>query len=45
MEYLFEGKTIIIGRVGEYCGTSYPVFGKVWITDNALYVVEKKREL
>lgn len=37
----FEGKTIIIGRVGEYCGCVY-IANIGWVTDNALYVVNKK---
>jgi len=41
-QYLFEGSTIVIGRVGEYCGIAYPISAKAWITDNALYVVKKK---
>ena len=32
----FEGKRIIIGRVGEKCGNVHLVDGKYWITDNAL---------
>lgn len=33
-----EQETVVIGRVGEYCGATHLVSGKVWITDNALYV-------
>jgi type I restriction enzyme, S subunit len=29
--------TLLIGRVGEYCGVVHISSGKVWITDNALY--------
>ena len=29
-------KTIIIGRVGSYCGSLYYYLGKCWITDNAM---------
>lgn len=32
-----SGKRIIIGRVGEYCGTVRFVDQPCWITDNALY--------
>ena len=32
--------TMIIGRVGEYCGAVHLASGKVWITDNALYARE-----
>lgn len=38
--YLDAPKTLIIGRVGEYCGAVHLASGKVWITDNALYVKE-----
>lgn len=31
---------LVIGRVGEYCGAVHRAFGKVWITDNALYAKE-----
>ena len=31
-------KTIIIGRVGAYCGSVHYYEGKSWITDNALYI-------
>lgn len=32
-----EGYRIVIGRVGEYCGTVRKVDGKYWVTDNALF--------
>lgn len=31
---------LIIGRVGEYCGAVHVASGKIWVTDNALYVKE-----
>lgn len=34
---LISQNAIIIGRVGEYCGSVYLTKGPVWITDNALY--------
>lgn len=37
-QYVFEGKRIVIGRVGEKCGNVHLVEGKYWITDNALKV-------
>jgi type I restriction enzyme S subunit len=37
----FNKETIIIGRVGEYCGSVY-IANEGWVTDNALYVVAKK---
>ena len=35
-----QEKTIVIGRVGEYCGATHFASGKIWIADNALYVKE-----
>lgn len=35
-----EPATLVIGRVGEYCGAIHVAQGKVWITDNALYARE-----
>lgn len=32
--------TLIIGRVGEYCGAVHVANGKAWITDNALFAKE-----
>lgn len=43
-EYCFEGKRIIIGRVGEYCGNIHLVDGKYWVTDNAFWS-ERKKEI
>lgn len=37
-EYIFEGKRLIIGRVGEKCGNVHLINGKYWITDNAFKV-------
>jgi len=34
--------TIIIGRVGAYCGSVYFEDRKIWISDNALYAKPKK---
>lgn len=36
--YLFEEPTIVIGRVGAYCGAVHITEPKSWITDNGLYV-------
>ena len=32
--------SVVIGRVGEYCGATHLVRGRAWITDNALYDTE-----
>jgi type I restriction enzyme M protein len=37
-EYFLENPTLIIGRVGEYCGAVHITEPKSWVTDNALYV-------
>ncbi len=37
-DWNFEAdQTLVIGRVGEYCGAIHLATGKIWITDNALY--------
>jgi type I restriction enzyme S subunit len=38
--HLDASRTLIIGRVGEYCGAIHTASGKIWITDNALYAKE-----
>lgn len=43
-EYLIDQEAIVIGRVGEYCGSIYRSSGKAWITDNALYTKEILKE-
>jgi len=37
-EYNWQDNTIILGRVGEYCGAVHRNDGKCWISDNALYI-------
>ena len=37
-DVLLSDPTVIIGRVGEYCGCVHITSGKSWITDNALYI-------
>jgi restriction endonuclease S subunit len=46
-EYFLENSTIVIGRVGAYCGAVHVTEPKSWITDNGLYVTAylKKIEL
>jgi len=39
-EYFVENETIVIGRVGEYCGAVHLTKPKCWITDNCLMVTE-----
>ena len=35
-DFNYSGETIIIGRVGAYCGSTYYEDGNIWISDNAL---------
>ena len=42
-QYFVENPTIVIGRVGAYCGSIHITQPKSWITDNGLYVVNIKR--
>jgi restriction endonuclease S subunit len=44
-EFMVEKPTIVIGRVGEYCGSIYLTEKKSWITDNGLYPVEYFNEV
>lgn len=39
-EYFVEEPTIVIGRVGEYCGATHITTSKCWITDNALMATD-----
>ncbi len=39
-DYLVSNPTIIIGRVGEYCGSVHLEKKSIWITDNAIYTKE-----
>ena len=38
--FLIDFPTIVIGRVGAYCGSIHLTKGKIWITDNAIYIKE-----
>jgi len=44
-EYFLDKPTLIIGRVGEYCGAVHITKEKSWATDNALYVTQYIREI
>lgn len=44
-DYLIDYKTIIIGRVGAYCGSVHLSEEKSWITDNAIYIKEFKKKV
>jgi type I restriction enzyme, S subunit len=41
-EYNVPANTIIIGRVGVYCGAVHTTKSNAWVTDNALEVILKK---
>ena len=41
-KYLTDKDTIVIGRVGEYCGSIHKAPKLSWITDNAMYIVRLK---
>ncbi|BDQ03951.1 MAG: hypothetical protein KatS3mg037_2526 [Ignavibacterium sp.] len=36
MSLSYDGETIIIGRVGAYCGATYYENRPIWVSDNAL---------
>jgi type I restriction enzyme S subunit len=42
--YMFDERQIVIGRVGVYCGAVHTTEPNSWVTDNALYIAEKKEE-
>ena len=42
--YLINFQTLVIGRVGAYCGSIHKTPIKSWITDNAIYIKEFKKE-
>jgi len=37
-EFLIDYNTIVIGRVGAYCGSIHLTKGKICVTDNAIYI-------
>lgn len=39
-DFMVNEPTIVIGRVGEYCGSIHLSASKAWITDNGLYPIE-----
>lgn len=39
-EYMLDSPIVIIGRVGEYCGSIHKTKDRVWVTDNALYTTQ-----
>jgi len=43
-EYMLEKPTIVIGRVGAYCGSIHITKPYSWVSDNGLYVTKYLRE-
>lgn len=43
-DYLVKEPTIVIGRVGEYCGSVHITSPFSWITDNAIYITSYDRK-
>ena len=41
-QQLLEDCTLILGRVGAYCGCAHLTARRSWVTDNALYAKEEK---
>lgn len=44
-EPLIEYNTIVIGRVGAYCGNVKLIKEPVWITDNAIFIKQFKKDV
>jgi len=44
-DFMVQESTIVIGRVGEYCGSIHLTHKKSWITDNGLYPVAYFKEV
>lgn len=44
-EYNYDGETVIIGRVGAYCGSVYYADYPIWVSDNALAVKAKENNI
>lgn len=44
-KYIYEGKRLVIGRVGEKCGNIHLVEGQYWITDNAFKLDKITKEV
>ncbi len=44
-DYFLENPTIVIGRVGAYCGSIHITKPKSWVTDNGLYVTNFLKDI
>ena len=44
-DYFIDDPTIVIGRVGAYCGAVHITGPKAWVTDNGLYVKRYRRRI
>ena len=43
-QFNLTGENVLIGRVGAKCGNVHKVSEPIWLTDNALYMSEKRRD-
>lgn len=43
-EVMFDKPTVVIGRVGAHCGNVHLTKGPSWITDNALFIKDFKKD-
>jgi len=39
----YQGETVIVGRVGAYCGSVFYENKPIWVSDNALYTIPKNK--
>jgi len=44
-DYFLENPTVVIGRVGAYCGSIHITKAKSWVTDNGLYLTDLSSSL
>ena len=43
-DFILEAPTVVIGRVGAYCGSVHITKPKSWITDNAIYLKQYNKK-
>lgn len=42
-KFNYQGETVIVGRVGAYCGSVFYENKPIWVSDNALYTIPKNK--
>lgn len=42
-KFNYQGETVIVGRVGAYCGSVFYENKPIWVSDNALYTIPKSK--